>query len=195
MESPVKALNPWLYIWIRPRETIRQIIDAHPSYMVIPLGIMTGFTQAIDRMMGRNYGDDIPWYMLILMAIFLGGIGGIANLYIGGAILRWVGSKLGGVANSEEVRAAIAWSSVPQIIILGLLLIFILIFREESFTSQTPRMDALAEQNLAVALLFILSAIPFLALIAIMGIWNLLLLSKTLGEVHGFSAWRGLATY
>jgi len=195
MQSPTAPLNPWIYIWVRPRETIRQIVNAAPDYLVIPLAVMAGLAQALDKAIGRSYGDDFPWPILLFMLIIFGGLGGIASLYIGGAVFRWAGSKLGGVATSEEVRAAIAWSSVPQIIIIGLILIHIFIYRGEAFTSQTPKMDAFTEQNLAFSLLFLVFNISFLAISVVMGIWNLVILSKTLGEVHGFSAWRGLATY
>jgi hypothetical protein len=57
---------------------------------------------------------------------------GIIHLDIGGAILRWTGSWFGGQASSEEVRAAIAWSSVPRIWALLLLIPELALFRNES---------------------------------------------------------------
>ena len=195
MQSPSVPLNPWLYIWVRPRETIRQIVDVNPSYLVTPLAVIAGISQALDRAIGRSYGDDLPWYVLLPILLIFGGLGGIVSLYIFGAILRWVGSKLGGIATSEEVRAAIAWSNVPQIIILGLDFLYLLIYRSEAFTSETPRLDALLGQNLVFSLLFLAFGLALIVMTIMLGIWSLVILSKTLGEVHGFSTWRGLATY
>ena len=78
---------------------------------------------------------------------------------------------------------------------IGVSIIYIFIYRGETFTSQTPNLDAFLEQNLAFALLFVWFTFVTIAATVVAGIWSLVILSKTLGEVHEFSAWRGLATY
>jgi hypothetical protein len=195
MQSPTAPLNPWVNIWIRPRQTIRQIVDVNPTYFVTLLAMMSGFAQALDRAIERGYGDSIPWYIVIVIALALGSIGGVINIYIMGAILRWMGSKLGGVATSEDVRAAIAWSSLPSIVGLAYTLFFIFILRNDAFTTQSARLEAIAEQSVGSAFLLFSLGILLIVVTLSMGVWKIILLSKMLGEVHGFSAWRGLVTY
>jgi len=121
------------------------------------------------------------WAILILISV-LGPLGGIIGLYIDGALFRWTGSWFGGQATSEQVRAAFAWSSIPRIAALVLWLPLLGLYGAEMFTSDKPR----AVSNLAPLLLGA-------ALGAILDLWSLFLLIKTVAEAHRFSAWRALA--
>lgn len=191
-QSPTKQTNTtipfshFLSIWLKPRETIRTIVETNPTRHVFLLAMLAGIGQALDRASSRNMGDSISLITILLSCIILGPIGGIISLYIGGALYRWSGSWLGGKANEEEVRAAIAWSYVPTIFILPLWIPKLLIFGDEMFTSLTPRMNA--NPFLAVILL------GFAAIEFIVGIWALVVFLKCLGEVHKFSAWKALGS-
>ncbi len=195
METTVQPLNPWTSIWFNPRKTIRYIVDTDVGYRVHLLAMLAGVAQALDRAVSRDYGDSMPWYVVLLLAVMLGALGGLVNLYVGGAILRWVGGKLGGKATFAEVRAAIAWSSLPTIVGMVFPLIAIAFFREEAFTSATPRLNAWVQQSDLNAVLVMMLGLVMVFGGMMMGIWQLVLLSKTLGEVNGFSAWRGLLTF
>lgn len=85
---------------------------------------------------------------------------------------------------SEQVRAAIAWSSVPLIWALLLWIPELVLFGQDLFTSSTPRLDA--NPLLAVAL------IGFGLVELTIGIWAIVVFLKCLGQVQGFSAWRAL---
>ena len=119
------------------------------------------------------------------MCILIGSIGGIVSIYFLGALYRWSGSWFGGQATSEEVRAAIAWASVPTLLIFPIWVFELLIFGEEMFTSLTPRIDA----NPMLAFVMLI----FLAIEIALGVWAFVVLVKSLGEVHRFSAWKALA--
>ncbi len=84
----------------------------------------------------------------------------------------------------EQVRAAIAWSSVPLIWALPLWIPELALFGQDLFTKATPRLDA--NPLLAVAL------IGFGLVELIIGIWAIVVFLKCLGQVQGFSAWRAL---
>jgi hypothetical protein len=146
--------------------------------------MLAGVGQALDRASSRSIGDSIPLVAILAICVILGPIGGIISLYIGGALFRWSGSLLGGQASSQEVRAAIAWASVPTIAVLSLWIPELLIFGEELFTSATPRIDA--NPFLAVLLL------GFAAIEIIAAIWAFVISLQSLGEVHKFSAWKAL---
>ena len=178
------TLNPWFSIWIRPRATIQQIIDSHPTRLVLVLAAVAGFAQFLDRAVMRNLGDRMEWPMIFALAAVAGSVMGIVGLYIGGALLRWTGGWLGGRASMEQVRAAIAWSSVPLIWALPLWIPELVLFGQDLFTSATPRLDA--NPPLAVAL------IGFGLVELVVGLWAIVVFLKCLGQVQGFSAWRAL---
>jgi hypothetical protein len=183
-EVQIDPLNPWVSIWIRPRETIRWIVETDPTRQVILLAALSGIAQSLARASERSLGDIISVPIIFIIALIAGSIGGILSLYIGGALLRWTGSWFGGQAASEEVRAAIAWSSVPIIWSLLLLIPELALFGEELFTSATPRIDA------NPLLQFLL--LGFVAVEIVISIWAFVLFLKCLGEVHRFSAWKAL---
>ncbi len=186
METEVQAkpLNPWLSIWVKPRETMRWIVDTDPTRQVVLLAVLGGIAQFLDRAAGRSLGDTLSVSVILIIALFVGSIGGLISLHIGGALLRWTGSWFGGQATSEEVRAAIAWSSVPTIWALLLWIPELMLFEEELFTTATPRIDA------NPLLLFFL--LGFAAVEVVIGIWTIVVFLKCLGEVHRFSAWKAL---
>jgi hypothetical protein len=185
MAIQTQSSSPLLSIWIKPRETIRKIVDTDPTKHVILLAMLAGIGNALDRSSSRNAADLLPLATILLICILAGPVGGIISLYIGGALFRWTGSWLGGKATSEEVRAAIAWASVPSIFILPIWIPELLIFGEELFTSSTPRLEA----NPLLGILLL----GFAAFEIVVGIWGLVIFMLTLGEVHGFSAWKALA--
>jgi len=47
-EAQVKAINPWLSIWIKPRATIRWIVNTDPTQQVILLAALGGIAQTLD---------------------------------------------------------------------------------------------------------------------------------------------------
>jgi len=195
MEADAQPLNPWLSIWFHPRRTIRYIVETNPTEKVHLLAALAGMVNLLDRAMRGSWGDGMAWYLILILIAVFGSLAGIVGVYIGGEIFRWVGGKLGGVATSQQVRAAIAWSYLPGIVSVIPVFIYILAVRQEAFTSATPRLDALAAQSPGFSFLMIFVGVWLVVIGVVLGVWQFVLLSKTLGEVLGFSSWRGLATW
>lgn len=177
-------LNPWTSIWTRPRATIRQIVDTDPKYMVIPLAILGGIVQAFDNASTRNLGDELPLGGVIVAALIGGPIGGLISLYLAGWMLRVTGGWLGGKANAERVRAAVAWGQVPAIATLPIIGVQIALFGIEMFTEFTPNLDANDQ------MLFVLLGTGIVEMI--LGVWAIVAVIKCVAEVHEFSTWRAL---
>ena len=108
---------------------------------------------------------------------------GVLTLFIGGVVLKWTGSLLGGVASAVELRAAIAW---PQVILIGGGIISLLVWAAlgmpvPHFTTGTlPQIDP-AFHQFAIVGGMIGGAFHF---------WCFVVGLKCIGEVHRFSAWR-----
>lgn len=187
VEKPVDAgtLNPWFSMWTKPRATIAQIVARDPTHLVLPLAAISGFSQALDRASMRSAGDTLDLSVIFLFAAIGGAVGGIITLYLGGLLLRWTGSWIGGTATSEHIRAAVAWSGVPLVWALVLWVPELALFGKDLFTTETPRIDA----SVGMLLLFL----GFAAIEVVVGAWAFVVALKSLGQVQGFSAWKALA--
>lgn len=182
--APGVRLNPWTSMWLQPRATIRQILREDPEQGVYLLAGVAGISKAWDRAVSQSSGDDISFLTVVVVGAIVGYLAGILSLYIGAALIRGTGSWIGGRGESEDLRAAVAWSNVPVVWVFPLWLIEMAVFRSELFTTATPRLDANPSLGLLLAGLGVLEIIA--------GVWGFVLMLKTVGEVQGFSAWKAL---
>ncbi len=177
--------DPFLSIWIRPRQTVRSVVSENPALHVHLLACLTGIGQTLDRACMRNAGDKLPLATILVSACVLGPLGGLLALWVSSHLIRWTGTWIGGTAALEHVKTAVAWASVPAVFSLLLWIPELVLMGPEMFTKETPRLDAHP-----VLLL------PFLALMLaemVLSGWSVVLLCHTIAEVQGYrSAWRGL---
>ena len=165
-------MNPWASIWFHPRQTIRQIVDTNPRHLVLPLAVGIGATNLVWQSLFVASKRNLSIPLAMVVAAGFGALFGILGLYLFGWVYRWVGSWLGGQATNVQVRAAIAWPRVPLLAACAISLMVSLV------SVQSGAAEPL---------------LPFL--VTLIGTWwSFVLLCHTLGEVHGFSAWKGLAT-
>ena len=179
-----QILNPWVSMWTKPRATIQQIVDTNPQRLVLLLAAAAGFGQALDRASINSIGDRLDWPIIFIVAAVGGPIAGVIGLYIGGALIHWTGTWIGGKTSAENIRAAIAWSSVPMLWALLLWIPELALFGQELFTAETPVIDADTTLNSAF--------LAFGAVEVTIGMWTLIVYLKCLGQVQGFSAWKAL---
>lgn len=185
LEKPASLGWSWLTIWISPRQTIRRIVDTNAEYGVIPLAVLSGIQQVLDRASKQGWGDNQSLIVVLIFALVGGVLSGIVGVYLNGALYQWTGSWLGGQATTKEVRCAAAWSSIADIALLIFVLPLIGVFGRNWFTSSA---DWLSPTQAGVLL-------AFLGTIGLVSFcWKVFLFAKCLAEVHRFSAWKGLAT-
>jgi Yip1 domain len=190
--------NPWIAIWMSPRETIREIVDRDPTYRVIMLGALAGALTTLNSMLAATLGFTpiplpaslVPFLPILTFASpFLGAAFGILGLYTTALVMDWSGRALGGVGNALTVRAAVAWSGVPQICLSIVTLLILL--GAGVWQALVPSMPA---PNVSVEA----AANPFTltnGVEAIISIWSFILMLLCVGEVHRFSAWRTLSAF
>ncbi len=179
-----QILNPWLSMWTKPRATIQQIVDTDPERLVLVLAAIAGFSQTLDQNARMSGGDALGWPIIFLILAIAGPISGLIGLYIGSVLIRWTGNWMSGNASSQNIRAAMAWSSVPIIWALILWIPGLVLFGQELFTTETPIIDA------TPSLTFIFVGFGVIELTV--GIWVFVVFLKCLGQVQGFSAWKAL---
>ncbi|MHC4103575.1 MAG: Yip1 family protein [Planctomycetota bacterium] len=180
-------LNPWFSMWIKPRATIQQIVDTDPERHILLLAGIFGISQMLGRASASNMGDEASLTTLLIVVFFVGPVFvGWIGLYFFGAVLRWTGGWLKGRASPNSIRAAIAWSRVPSIWALVIWIPKLIIFGQESFTSAKP--------NISTDSGFAIGYIGFWIIETIVLVWGIVIFLKSLAQVQGFSAWKGLAT-
>ena len=183
-------IAPWFTIWIRPRATIRKIVETDPEHFVLGIAWVSGALAALNLEVGLNTGQmssklpnatNLTAWISTLGPVGLAafafslGVFGVAMIYLLGMLYRWSGALLGGIAQTVEVRSALAWSQVPAIYVTTLGVLVVLL--SPAAPSEEP------------------AALPLFSwwtvLRGALGIWAFIISVKALGEVHGFSAWRG----
>lgn len=177
--------TPLLSYWVRPRQTIRFLLQNGTSpfllYTLIPL---FGIVFALDQLFYRgDWGDYLPFPTLVGGSLLLGIPIGFLIWFLYSGLFWGIGKLLGGTGEWREMRITVAWASLPFV---GKLMIWcwqILLFQEEMFTSDTPSIDGSAPLKLFYILLILCDLI--------LNVWYFLHLSKSIGEVHQYSAWRG----
>jgi len=165
-----ELINPWLSIWTEPRATIQQVVDGDTNMMVLILAPLAGIASALTRNSGLAY-SGLENFLGLVVA---GGIGGYVIVFLGAYLVRWTGGWLGGTASLSSIRAASVWSSIPAITSAVLLLLLWVVLSQLS--------GPVAGMEVAAQLM-----------ILTLGIWSFVLTCKCLGQVQGFSAWKGLA--
>jgi hypothetical protein len=177
--------GPFRTIWSSPRETIRRIVATDPELHVTLLICLAGIGESLDRASKNYAGDKIPFEIILAFACILGPLGGLFGVWIYSHLIRISGKWIGGLGDYEEIKAAIAWASVPNVAGLVLWIPLLLISGNESFTEDANNLVANTYLAIAVLLLAIVQLI--------LGIWSLVLLCNTIAEVQDYeSAWRGL---
>ncbi|MDX1570076.1 MAG: YIP1 family protein [Xanthomonadales bacterium] len=171
--------NPWKTIWLKPRYTIRWLLDNDPERHVLLLGGAAGIAGSIDRAIVQGTGDHLSWPGIVMISVFIGPIFGILGLLIGSWLLRVTGGWLGGTAKTREVVTAYAWSGVPTIVSTLLVIPAVAVLGQELFNSQMPSVQAGGTA--------MLTWYAFLAGDILLMLWGMAVFLLALSEVQGFS--------
>jgi Yip1 domain len=183
--TSASAPTPFIAIWTEPRAAIRNIVERDPRRYVLGLAAtgpaLVAMESAWSRMLAAPAPPSFLWPFEVAFVAIFAGVFGIAVLYFNGWALKWTGRALGGVAESVEVRAALAWSRIPAIAgALASIAAMLLgaaappAFMNGHLPPLTPSFVGLGFVNL------------------VLGVWSFVVMLQCLGEVHRFSAWRAL---
>jgi hypothetical protein len=178
------SVNPWLDIWIRPRETIRAIVKFNPAYLFYLLAAIYGFPTGLQFAVNLALGERFPLWSIAAGAVILSvGIGYIGLSIISG-FLFWTGQWIGARGSYRNIRAAVAWSNVPTLVNVVIWILMMGMFGVGLFMRGFDNTAIVGPQ----------AGVVFIAMIAqtVTAVWSFIILLKALGEVQGFSAWKAL---
>ncbi|UAC47458.1 YIP1 family protein [Bacillus aquiflavi] len=177
--------SPWITLWTDPRTTIQAMLPHTRKSQMFILIFLFGISIFLDQASARNVGDHIPNTISIFIGSIIWGIlYGYIYWFIFSTLVYWTGKWIGGKGNWKDMRIAIAWSGVPMIAKLILWVPQLILFGHEMFTSSMPNTTS----NPTLLILFFL----FMAIDTIIVVWYYIITCKSIGQVHGFSAWKGL---
>ena len=175
-------ITPFLTIWTEPRATIRRIVDTDPTRNVIALAAIGPALNALavqwSKALSNNANLPVLWPIRVVVTVVIQAVLGVVFLYIFGALFKWSGALLGGVASRVEVRCAVAWSQVPAI--TGEIVLLIAVLSGVPMPQRTSAGFAHIDPAFYKVLL----------VESVFGVWGLIVSLKCMGEVHRFSAWR-----
>lgn len=171
-------------MWVAPRETIREIIQVDPKYRLYLLAGVYGFAAILHIAQSFSLGAHLPWGTILLGALVFSVFVGLIGFGIVGKLLQWTGGWIGGKASFQQIRAALAWANVTNVV--NILMWFVLIGGFGGFVF----FESFAQSNFIGPALWV-AGIAFLVQ-SITAVWGFVILLKALGEVQGFSAWKGL---
>lgn len=184
MTNKSLGVNPWINIWTKPRDTIKKIVSFNPKYRFLILSFLYGLPMLLHSAQNLNLGESYTAVGIVIVAIVLATFLGMLGITIASALLHWTGKWIGGKADYHKVRAAVSWSNVPNIISIIVWILMIFAFKNQVFLENFDQMHTAGK---ALGFLRVGAVIE-----AIAAIWSFIILVKGLGQVQGFSAWKGI---
>lgn len=176
--------NPWVSIWLAPRDTIWRIVSTDPTKRVFLLAAAGGAILSAAALLSV-LGPRAPELLVggLLASVVFGALLGVVLWLLGSFLCRATGAWLGGQATLAEVQAAYAWAQAPLFAAAPFVAAAALMFH---FNNDADRL--LGPYGTTAVL------IATAAAVLVIGAWSLVILCKVVAEVNHFSAWHGLAT-
>lgn len=181
--SPVRG-GPWLRMWVKPRETIRGIVDKDPDFRLYWLAAIYGFPMLLQFSQSLSLATNYSFWTIFIASLILSIAAGMIGFTISSALVRWIGKWLGGVGSFKEIRAAIAWSNVPNVAVIILWVALMGLFGVNLFFKEFPDMPLTGWLYGVTTLIFVL--------MTVLSVWSFVLLVTAVSEVQKFSVWRGI---
>ena len=178
------TINPWVEIWVRPRETLRALIQTNSTYCFPLLCLIYGFPVLLQMAQNLSLGDRFSLGGIIIGSLILAIVPGYIMFNLAAGLFYWTGKWIGGTGTFQHIRAAVAWSNVPPVVNGFIWIANMLIFGKRIFSLSFVVMPFMKGEIVVVAVAGLIQLT--------VAIWAFIILLKALGEVQGFSAWKGL---
>jgi hypothetical protein len=137
VEKPLSYTDEEIFtkIWVTPRPVFQFIHENQYEKFKIPLLLLAGIGSSFNRAASNNSGDDMSLPVLILVCVFFGGLLGWISYYLYSALISWTGKWLDGDAGTDSVFRVFAYSMIPSVAALVLLIPQLLIYGNALFRS------------------------------------------------------------
>ncbi len=166
------TLVPLLSVLIRPQATIRYVVHHYGSASMLVLAALSGVLSVLVLLAQGASDRNLHWFAVLAVSVPSGLAVGVTGLYLDGAMAGFACRMLGGRASYREMRAVVAWSAVPHVLMVAPAIAALLMLRQDFF--QHP-------------------VVGFAALIT--AGWMLALRIRTTGAVQNFGLLRSIVSY
>ena len=171
-------------IWMSPRKVFKFINDRNYNELTTVLLIFGGIASSLNNASGRNIGDYMPLWSVLIVCVFGGAIFGWISFYIYAALLNWTGKWLKGVGNTKSLLRMMSYAVIPSLVIIILFSIRIALYGNEVFQSN---IDIVGKGALTIGVY------AFTAFVEIaIGIWILAIMVIGISEVQKLSVWKSI---
>ena len=169
-------MNPFLSVWLHPKQTARYVIE-HKSIMYVFMLILLGYIgSAFSAFMDSELYPDFSYVWIFLIAIILGPIFGIIMMFITSGIIFLVSKLLKGTGSFWDVFKAASLSCIPSIF-AGPFYILWMFVSPESFS--------FADGMSAISVIFSIIMI-------VTSIWSVVVIVGSIAEANQFSIIRSI---
>ncbi|MEM7365133.1 MAG: Yip1 family protein [Pseudomonadota bacterium] len=165
------SLSPFIMVWTAPRRTIRHVVATSEVGIAYLLAGLAGIADLITRD-NQNFPETLG---ALLVTVTGGFLTGLLVVFLGGYLLRWTGRWIGGTGELRDIRLAYGWSSVPKVVTAAIVIGAWFVLGPSFYSQPDSAVDAI-----------------IIVAIVVLSIWSVVLHVHCLGEVQGFSAWKGL---
>jgi len=184
-------------IVIRPRTTMREILDGGADRTIVPLVLLACVSSLISDSKGNVVAAlraaDMKTWLIVIGVIVAVMIVAVLLFYVFAWVAYFAGRFLEGTGDAIAVRSALAWGLAPLVWAIAFRVPAALLrparaiepgkIGSGTFSIQTTQLSG----GCLMAAVFGLIELGFL-------VWWLVVASRTLAEGHRFSAWRGFGT-
>lgn len=177
-------VNPWWEMWVKPKKTIRTIVDYDNRYGFIGLCFLYGLAQGAHFSQAFSLGAFFPlWTILTLIVVLAIPVGAI-SFSLSSLILYWTGKLIRGKASYHDVRAAVSWSNVTAVFSVIFIGIMVLTFREPFFYRKFAE-NLFHDWRVVLLITFLVAEFT-------LAIWKFVIFVMSLAEVQGLSGWMAI---
>ena len=171
-------MNPFLTVWLHPKQTARDVIDNKPLGFVFLLIAIGSFAAFGSGFFNTGINDTLSVAVLVLLSLFIGPLFGIILTFIYAGVLYLFGKVFGGTGSYWDVFKAGSLTYIPSLATGILYYIWMFLSPDTYF--------GVYETS---AFSFIVPIFSF-----VFGIWGFVINVAALAEAHRFSVWRSFFT-
>lgn len=171
-------------IWTSPRAVFFYVKDNANAKHVLFLLILAGIVNGLDKAASNNSGDDMGLIGVIAISTIAGGLFGWITFLIYAHLLKWTGSWLNGISNSDNLINIVAYSMIPSIIGLAPVIVQIGFFGNGLFQRD---FDPSIQGGIGIVLIMITGLLQI-----ILAIYSLVLLVIGISVAQNFSVGKSI---
>lgn len=181
---PELEIRPWLSIWVKPRQTVRALINYNVKYRFFVLSLLYGLPTVLQLAQNLSLGSVISMPAILLFSLILSPLMGAIGLLLCTLFIVWTGKILGGKATFLEMRCAISWSNATNLVTVIIWLALIGQFKEMIFYEGFVKMPMTHQESAWLSVYFLIQLV--------VSVWSFILLVCGVSEANRFSVWKGL---